>query len=168
MRIYVLCVLLTVLSGPGRSAYAQQGELIDRTLAIVGGQAVTLSDVQIAMALGLVEANTTAAAAERLVDRVLILREVQRYAPPEPPEAASQARLNRIGERFDDPEQLERVLSAGGFSHPRLRDWIRNDLRIEAYLSQRFAAGGTAAADLVADWVADLRRRTVVIELWRP
>ncbi len=37
------------------SASLAQPELIDRTLAIVGGQAITLSDARAAIALGLVD-----------------------------------------------------------------------------------------------------------------
>ena len=40
---------------PCASVRAGAGELIERTLAIVGGQAITLSDVRTALALGLVE-----------------------------------------------------------------------------------------------------------------
>ena len=82
---------------------------------------------------------------------------------------------------------------------------MRDDLRIAAYLDQRFAAAGVPSdedvaayftahrdefdrssrrsssaapvirerlsaerrAELIADWIADLRRRTPVVELWK-
>jgi hypothetical protein len=45
---------------------------------------------------------------------------------------------------------------------------VRDDLRISAYLDQRFAADGPERRQsLIADWVSDLRRRTSVVELWR-
>ena len=57
---------------------AQQRELIDRTLAIVAGQVVTLSDVRAAVALGLVGSaggtDALAVATTALVDRALIAR----------------------------------------------------------------------------------------------
>ena len=195
-------VLLAMLS-------AQPAELIERTLAIVGGQAVTLSDVRTALALNLVAPGSAtdpvAAATELLVERTLVLREVDRYAPPEPSDALTDARLAELRGRFSTREQFTQTLAQGGFTEMRLRAWVRDDLRIASYLDQRFAAVGTASdedvsaffkarrgqfeqqqltfeqaapgirerlsadrrARVIADWVGDLRRRTVVVELWK-
>jgi hypothetical protein len=159
-----LALLLTALA-------VQPGELIERTLAIVAGQVITLSDVRTAAALGLVagvEPQTPIeTAAPRLIDRLLILREVQRYAPPEPAAAQIDERLAQVRQRLASPAEFARVLEAGGFTEARLRAWIRDDLRIEAYLRQRFAAAGSATQDVVDDWVAELRRRTPVVELFK-
>ena len=146
----------------------QRGELIERTLAIVGGQVITLSDVQVATALGLVDTDAPSdlgRATEALIDRALMLREVQRYTPPEPPEDAVSSKLADIKRRFSGDDELNRVLLAGGFSEQWLQSWIRDDLRIASYLNQRFADDRKAA--LIADWIADLRRRTAVIQLWK-
>jgi hypothetical protein len=152
----------------GTTIDATQAALIERTLAIVGGQALTLADVQTARALKLVEpADDFNTATERLIERALVLREVDRYAPPEPDDVAIQQQLDRVRGQMTKDE-FDRVLAAGGFTEARLRSWIRDDLRIAAYLNQRFAsAGPQSRADLVADWVAGLRRRTIVIELWK-
>jgi hypothetical protein len=117
-----------------------QAALLDRTVALVGGQAITLSDVRAAMALGLVEdaQGTIAEVTSRLVDRELILREVQRYAPPPPEAAAVDARLDEIRQRIGGP--LGPALEMFGFSEPRLRAWVRDDLRTQSYLAQRFAS----------------------------
>jgi hypothetical protein len=144
-----------------------RGELVERTLAIVGGSAITLSDVQTAMALGLVDAPNLDRATELLVERALILREVERYAPPEPTADRLDERLAALRARFDGP-QLQAILEAGGFTETRLRAWIRDEVRIAAYLDQRFAADGPERRQaLIADWVTDLRRRTPVVELWK-
>jgi hypothetical protein len=154
------------------TASAQQsGELIERTLAIVGGQPITLSDVRAALALGLVEepgiGDAIAPATQRLIERALVLREVQRYAPAEPPEDAVDARVAAIGARFPTADALAAALGAVAFSEAHLRAWARDDLRIGAYLDQRFAAAGSAErrTELVRDWIADIRRRTTVVEL---
>jgi hypothetical protein len=154
----------SVAAGVDRS----QGALIERTLAIIGGQALTLSDVQTARALKLVEpADDFNAVTERLVERALVLREVDRYAPPEPDEAAIQQQLDRVRSQMSK-DDFDRVLAAGGFTEARLRSWLRDDLRIVSYLNQRFASAGPQnRADLIDDWIADLRRRTAVIELWK-
>lgn len=159
-----------ILSAAFDSVHAARGqELIERTLAIVGGQAITLTDVRAALALGLVEpaaaGDPVPAATKRLIDRLLMLREVQRYAPPEPADADIDARLAAAQARFPTAEAFKSALESGGFSDARLRAWARDDLRIEAYLAQRFAAAGERRADLIADWIADLRRRTPVVEI---
>jgi hypothetical protein len=145
-----------------------QPEMIDRTLAIVGGQAITLSDVRAALALGLIEkpaaADPIPATTKALIERLLILREVERYAPPEPPDTAVDNRIRAIGARFADQEAFRAALAAAAFSESQLRVWARDDLRMTAYLDQRFT-DPDKRADLIADWLADLRRRTPVLEL---
>lgn len=186
----------------------QVSELIERTLAIVGGQPVTLSDVQTALALKLIApdgADRLSAATERLVDRTLILREVERYAPPEPAAALIDQRMAELRARVADSDRFAQALAAGGFTDARVRAWLRDDIRIASYLSQRFAAVGVPGDDevnayyaarrtefdrqqltfdqvasairerlaaerraaLIGDWTNDLRRRTIVLELWK-
>lgn len=117
-----------------------QPELLDRTLALVAGQPITLSDARAAIALGLIEdpQPSIAEVTARLVDRELVLREVQRYAPPAPAESAVEARLAAIRQRLAG--SLSRILEQHGFTDTRLRAWIRDDLRTQAYLAQRFAS----------------------------
>ncbi len=194
---------------PQSGVGGQPGELIERTLAIVGGQVITLSDLQTTVALGLIEpasrADGVGPATSRLIDRLLVLREVQRYQPPEPGDAQVDQQMATIRGRFQNPDLFARTLEAGGFTEARLRAWIRDDLRIASYLGQRFAAVVTPTdedvrkyfaehredfekrqvsfeaaapvirerlsaerrAELIDDWVADLRRRTAIVELWK-
>jgi hypothetical protein len=153
------------------AAAPPQGELIDRTLAIVGGQVITLTDVRAAIALGLVEGaqspDPVGAVTARLIERVLVLREVQRYAPIEPSEASIAARVQKIVDRFSSPDHYRATLAAVAVTETAVAAWVRDDLRIASYIEQRFAAAESPErrAELVADWIADLRRRTPVIEL---
>ena len=57
-----------------------------------------------------------------------------------------------------------RCLNGGSVTPDRLRAWIRDDLHVQAYLRQRFAAEERREA-LLAEWTADLRRRTTVVLL---
>ena len=140
----------------------QAPELVDRTLAIVAGRTVTLSDARTALALGLVEGATVDAdVVQRLVDRELMLREVDRYDPLEPTVERIDERLAAARAVAGGEDGLARVLRDGGFAERRLRAWIRDDLRVEAYLQQRFAMD-ERRQDLIADWLSDLRRRTPV------
>ena len=148
-------LLVSLLAG-------QAPELVDRTLAIVAGRTVTLSDARIALALRLVEGKEVdVAVVQRLVDRELMLREVDRYDPPEPSAEHIAERLAAARAAAGGEDGLTRVLRDGGFAERRLRAWIRDDLRVEAYLQQRFAMD-ERRQDLIADWLSDLRRRTPV------
>jgi hypothetical protein len=134
---------------PNPEPVTRNQEPLDRTLALVGGQPITLSDVRVALALRLIDVDASpsavADAVSRLIQRGLILREVQRYAPAAPPESAIDEGVEKIRARFANAAAMNRVLDANGFSEARLRAWVRDDLRTEAYLAQRFASATTPA-----------------------
>lgn len=140
----LLCGVFVACLVPAASA--QPGELLDRTLAIVGTQVITLSDARAAVRLGLVDAAPGADPAsitQVLVDRELVLREVQRYAPPAPSDGTVEARLDELRKRLPAPGEWAQILAATGFTEARLRAWVRDDLRTVAYLAQRFASAST-------------------------
>lgn len=146
MRRLLFGVLLAGWMAPVAPAAAQPGELIERTLAIVGTQAITLGDARAAIRFGLVESEPGAdpvAATQPLVDRELILREVQRYAPPPPSEGAVDARMEEVRKRLGGAAGWGTALAESGFTETRLRAWLRDDLRTVAYLAQRFASAST-------------------------
>lgn len=117
-----------------------QGTVIDRVLASVDGQLVTLSDLRTATALGLVE-GTGEEAVGKLVDRRLIVGEASRYAVQDPSAAAVDARLAALRASVGEA-RLNQVLRAGGLTEAGLREWLREDLLVASYMSQRFAATG--------------------------
>jgi hypothetical protein len=125
------------------SASTARAEIIDRVLATVEGQIITLSDVRAAQKFGLVPADVSTdpvfAALQRLIDRQLILAEVERYAPPEPPEAAVDAAVSAIAGRFQDALAFETALNQSPLTRDELRRFVRDTLRVEAYERQRFA-----------------------------
>ncbi|MDP3719138.1 MAG: hypothetical protein Q8T13_15350 [Acidobacteriota bacterium] len=140
----LLCGVLVAWLAP--AAAAQPAELLDRTLAIVGTQVITLGDAQAAVRLGLVAAAPGADPAsitQVLVDRELVLREVQRYAPPAPSDGTVEARIDELRKQLPAPGEWARILAATGFTEARLRAWVRDDLRTVAYLAQRFASAST-------------------------
>jgi hypothetical protein len=116
-------------------------ETIDRVLAVVAGQVITLSDVTAARDLGLVEDGSPdpiRTTLLRLIDRQLVLAEVDRYAPPEPPEDVIMRELRRVRARFSTQASYNEALARSGMDEPRLRQSLRDDLRIRAYLELRF------------------------------
>jgi hypothetical protein len=158
MRVLAPMVVLLMCA---TSASAQRAELIERTVAIVGGQAITLSDVRAALALGLFEvgdgADPIVAGSRRMIERVLVLREVQRYAPAEPSDTAIDARVRAVAARFPSPDAYRAAVVAAGFSEALVRAWARDDLRIDAYIDQRFTAAGVAVDADVASFYAQHR-----------
>jgi hypothetical protein len=122
---------------------------------------ITLSDVRTALALGLVDdvegTQPLEGATTRLIDRALMLRELQHYSPPEPPESEIRSRIELARLRFPSDEAFTRTLTAGGFSEDRLSAWIRDDLRIVAYLEQRFAAAVVPNDQDIAAYYAEHR-----------
>lgn len=120
-----------------------RGEVIDRILAVVNRELITLSDVAAAIRLDLVPApqdgsDPTRAVLDALIDRQLELGETNRYQPPEPSESQIQARLQAVRSRFSSPAVFAQALATSGLSEDQLTLRLREDLRIEAYLNQRF------------------------------
>ena len=196
--------LLILLSG---SAHA---DIIDRILAVVGGEMITLSDVNAALRFGLVrsaaDADPIRSALDALINRRMELMEVNRYQPPEPPAQAIEQRLATLQARFPTPADFDRALAQSGMTGEQLRSRLRDDERIEIYLGQRFGAGlqvsdedlvayyrshqadfmrngavrsyaevreqvrgivlNEKRQELIKDWLAGLRRRTEITDLY--
>jgi hypothetical protein len=185
-------------------------EIIDRVLAVAAGEVIMLSDVTAARDLGLVAPEAGAsdpvrAVLAKLIDRELVLAEVERYAPAEPAAAAVDRELQIVRARFPTRQAFDAALARSGIDENHLRETLRQDLRIRAYEDQRFtvptssdeelhrffsshpqmfARDGQAPSfddvraeivravtaekrrDLVDEWIAGLRRRSDVIDLY--
>lgn len=117
-------------------------QMLDRVLAVVDGQILTLSDVRAALKFGIVPADVAEdpiqAALRRLIDRRLMLAEIERYAPPEPTPGAVDAALAAVQARFEDSPAFEAALSQTATTREELGRHLRDSLRIDAYLQQRF------------------------------
>ena len=162
-RIALTLVVLLVLAGTMRA------EVIDRIMAVVGGQPVTLSDVTAALQFHLVEppqgtGDPLAFAMDRLVDRTLMLAEVDRFQPPEPDPVEITIRIDQLERAAGSTASFEKSLQITGSTRERLRRYLRDDLRIATYKNQRFGATVSPAARdaAIAAWLAELRRRTEI------
>ena len=147
-----------------------RAETIDRVLAVVAGQLITLTDVTAAVDLRLQTSDGAAdpvrAVLTKLIDRELILTEVDRYAPPEPTADAVDREVQRVRGRFPSQDALDAALAQSGIDEKHLRETLRQDLRMRAYLDQRFTAASDRRQALLDDWMAGLRRRGDVIDLY--
>jgi hypothetical protein len=195
------CSACTIVALVLAAVAVASADVVDRIVAVVGGQAITLSDVRAARALRLVTTGSTdAELVDGLVVRELMRAEVERFSMPAPDASEIDARVAAIKARLGTDAAF--ALDALGLSEQRLRAWLEDDRRIERYLEQRFdvAAQPTdeevqtffqsrepefardgqpqpfaaVRADvrarlmamrrqqLIDEWVAGLRRRTVV------
>ena len=148
---FLRCCILAFLVFLSRAVSA---EVIDRVLAVVAGSIITLTDVTAARELGFespgTAADPTGAVLAKLIDRELILAEVDRYAPPEPTADAVDRELDAIRARFPTAERFETALARSGRDAARLRETVRENLRIRAYEAQRFTAAVPTDDDLGA------------------
>lgn len=137
ISIFLLFLLLLPAS------VAVRAEVIDRILAVVDDDILTLSDARAVLRFELVPPDVSedpvAAVMQRLIDRRLMLKDVERYETFEPPASAVEARLAAIQSRFKDAPGLEIALNQTAWTREDLRRFILDTLRIDAYLQQRFA-----------------------------
>ena len=128
-------------------------QVLDRVLAVVSGQVILASDVRAFLDLGLHErglwdvreqepAAREAAALSRLIERRLALDEVNRYRQAAPPPARVERDVAAVGARFSDPAAFARFLAAVGIGVDDLRQILRDDIRIEEYVAERFGGAG--------------------------
>lgn len=156
------CLLLTSVLAAGASLRA---ETIDRILAVVDRSIILQSDVLAAMRLGppapvrplsaapsRVEANlggptAVAAVLDTLIERRLMLNEVDRYAPADPPGAEVDKVLASIRGRFTSDAEFKTVLDQVGLTLEVLGRNVLDDLRLESYLQERFGVPLTPSED---------------------
>ncbi|MFB3853485.1 MAG: hypothetical protein ACE148_06625 [Vicinamibacterales bacterium] len=117
---------------------------VDRVLAVVDGAVITLSDIRASIALGLVKlhggTDPIRQALDRAIERQLMLNEVERYSAPEPEAEYVDLRLASIRARFSSSEAFDLALTRAGLDVVSLRARLRDDLRIEQYMRDRFSA----------------------------
>jgi hypothetical protein len=142
-----IAVLLGAWIGPAHA------EVIDRMLAVVAGDVVLQSDVRAAREFGLVPFDSSAPDADRtvlarLIDRALVLDEVDRFAPPEPEAASVDEQVAAVRARFATAPAYAAALARAGLEERHLRERVRQDLRMAAYLDQRFTTAPPSEEEL--------------------
>ena len=130
------------------------GEIIDRVLAVIAGDPILASDVAAAREFGLVATDSASDSDHeillRLIDRALVLAEVERYAPREPDAQAIEQKLDDVRSRFSSGESFEGALARTGLNERQLRERLRQELRMAAYLDQRFPVAAPTEDDVLA------------------
>lgn len=155
-------------------------ETIDRVLAVAAGQVIMLSDVTAAREFGWLTparvetapgagddpTDPIRATLSKLIDRQLMLAEVDRYAPPAPTNEAVDREVAAVRARFPSPPAFEAALAETGIDQAHVREIVRQNLLIRAYEDRRFAPENPRRQALIGEWVAGLRRRGDVVDLY--
>ncbi len=156
---------------PGGERLLYAGQLLDRVLAVVGGQLILLSDVRLFLETGLVEPTEAVdPALDRLIERRLILDQAARYVVEDPAPGDVDARLTRIERHVGGSPALDETLAATGHTRADLEQVVRDDLRIEGYMARRFPppsrpSEASARQALIDDWLDSLPARAAVIRV---
>lgn len=142
LGVWGLGLVFTGLLGVWPAPPAAADEIIDRVYAVAGGYLIMQSDVMSARELGLVPPGNAPdpnrEVLSRLIDRALVLAEVDRYAPPEPSAQAVESALEDVRARFRTVESFNAALARAGMTEAHLRETLRQNLRIRGYYEQRF------------------------------
>jgi peptidyl-prolyl cis-trans isomerase SurA len=138
MRFRVLWLALGALL-PGALARA---ELVDRIVAIIDREVVTLSEAE--QASEIARARTGAAAAplvsvvERLIESRLVEREVERFTGEPVSAELVDGALQEVRARFSSETAFLEMLARNGLSEEELRATLRRQIGVAQYLEQRF------------------------------
>jgi peptidyl-prolyl cis-trans isomerase SurA len=118
-------------------------ELVDRIVAIIDRDVVTLSEAEQAGEIarartGASEPEPLISIVERLIESRLVEREVERFTgEPVSPELVDGA-LREVRDRFSSETAFREMLAGSGLSEEELRATLRRQIGVARYLEQRF------------------------------
>ncbi|MGH9240964.1 MAG: hypothetical protein ACRD3G_23225 [Vicinamibacterales bacterium] len=139
-------------------------QVLDRVVARVGSAAITQTDVEAAVAFGIVDPKA-GDPVKLMIDRRLMLAEVNRLPPPEPDMRAIQALM--VNMKTAAGPDVNAVMKRTGVDDKRLSELARETLRIQSYVLKRFPTG-PRSEEQRARWLNDLRVRGDVAEVPTP
>ncbi len=150
----VVALALMVFAG---DAFAE-AELVDRIVAIIDRDVITLSEAE--QAMWLVELRSEGDLSlpdvvERLIEARLIEREVARFTDAPVAEELVEEQLERVRSSFPSREVFEATLSSRGLSEAELRSEVRRQLGVNRYLERRFRALTYVTDDDIQNYFAD-------------
>ena len=150
-------------------------DVIDRIMAVVGTQPITLSEVAGVMQFEAVTVpsgtkDPTAYVLDHLIERSLMLAEVDRFQPPDPDPSEIAREIERVQAKFGSADAFDKALIVTGATREQLRRYVRDSLRMQIYLNQRFGTilDPVEREESIGAWVRELRRRAQVTVLYRP
>lgn len=139
-------------------------QLLDRVVARVGQTPITQTDVDAAAAFGVID-RQAGDPVKQMIDRRLILAEVNRFPPPEPDFRVVQDLMVKM--KATAGPEVNAVMKRTGVDDKRLSELARETLRIRVYLLQRFG-NSARSEEQMTRWLSDLRARGDVAEVPTP
>ncbi len=125
------------------SAAAGAGELVDRIVAIIDRDVVTLSEAERRRAVldlrGAAE-RTITDVVERMIEARLIEREVSRFVTEPVPEAEVREALEAVRRQYESEADYERMLKERGIREEDVATELERQLEVNRYLERRFRA----------------------------
>ena len=162
--------MVSTLLAVGGAGAQPTSDVLDSVLAFVDGQVIMRSDVRAFSDLGLVAPPATSDDDERvltaLIERQLILSEVDRYVVDDPTSVEVAARFDEVVDRVGGETSFDRLLPLVGLERGDVLQIVLDDLRIERYLAGRFPSSDVRS-DLVDEWIASLTARADVLRVGR-
>jgi hypothetical protein len=142
--LFALLLLQLALPGISRAQVPAPGlELRDRILAVVDEDPILSSDVDRAIALGLVERLEGEGdeafrrrVLESLIDQRVRLHEVSRFGIEQVPVEAIEEQVEAIRARFGSDEELRKRLAEVGLDLPALRQLVARQLSVWIYFEE--------------------------------
>jgi len=138
------CLALCISTGAAvQLSFAQE---LDRILAIVSGHVILASDVRGFGELGLIEVQVEgeqphdSQIVTELIGRRLALDEISRFFVGTPTNDRVDQALTTVRSRFNNETDFSSVLATVGLDITDLREIIYDNLRLEAYLNERFGS----------------------------
>jgi parvulin-like peptidyl-prolyl isomerase len=107
-----------------------QGEVLDRVVAVVNGEIITLSDIRTEKTMRGILGEPTPKNDRELLNELIDRRIIQTYLRQYPQANPTEAELD---------EELAQIKDSKGLPTEVIRDAIREHLRVEYFLRERFA-----------------------------
>lgn len=135
-----LALAVTLVASAATPVVAR--DLLDRVIAVVSGTVITLSDARAAIRFGLVETtgerDPVAIAMQWLVDRQLVLDEVNRYEFGDPSPEQFEAEFGEVTKRLAVGGRPADSLASLGWTDDGARRFVRDTIRVQQFLARRF------------------------------
>ncbi len=164
-RVFYVLMAACLASTPGRTQTTLQASggsavVLDRVIGVINGDVLLESDVQSEMRFAVLQPysvpageNTLLRAAQRLVNRTLILQQMndpqQPVKVPEPSEKEVQQRIDELRKQIpackryhcETAEGWHEFLAENGFTEQQVEARWRQRLRILQFTEERFRSG---------------------------
>ena len=136
-----------------------QTQTLDRILAVVAGHVIMQSDVRAFIDMKLVDVAQTAdpegTALTWLIERRLILDEVDRYVVADPPVALIERQLAEVRADYSNEDDFVQALEQGGYTVDDLRQVLTDNARRDAYLNDRFTVARLPSEEQLREYFED-------------